>query len=334
MTATVPESRVILTGDEVRVSRSVRAGEWVHAVRLHNWNAGRPVMQVPANSPKVTIAGSGNSTFPYRYAPRHQDTRYRYTILMSAETTTTATVNIESNDVGTVDVFSRKNMVPQIFDVERSAQDTTEAETLVNITAGASSVDVESIMVEALPRFLLAEDANDLGADRMKFWIRQAISERNFANALLDLQNNLRTSARRCGCFAHSWGTGAPSTTTNASYENKFLDDVSIMGRHLFTGDTTRTLSWKVKAYNSDGTTAGNVRVTNDAGNTVIAVPAGTTTATWLPATADTFETDTEDPTQSDGLRGGTTDDHTFEAQRTAGSGTVNIESLSVWEAP
>ncbi len=336
MSARVPESRIDLQQDEVRVSKSVRSLDWVAATRLHNWISGRSVIQVPSHAPMVSIASSASSEFPYRVLPRYQDTRYRYSIILTAETETTAEVLIDGASQGTFPVENRRNAAPLVFDIELGVQSTTEAETVIKVTAGDSSVTVEAVLVEALPRVLLAEDANDLGANRMKFWIREAISERNFANSLLDLQNNLRQSARRCGCFAHSWGTDSPKVTTNGSYENKFEDTISILGRFLFSGETQRTLSWRVKAYNSDGSTAGNVRVSNDAGTSVIAVPAGTTTATWFPTTgnaADTFLVDAEDNETANGLRGGTTDDHTFEAQRTAGAGNVLIETISVWEA-
>src|SRR5690606_22173435 len=117
--------------------------------------------------------------------------------------------------------------------------------------------------------------------------------------------------------------------------------DFPLQGRHLYSGDTTRTVAWRVIAYCSDSTTSANVR-TSDGGGVLstIAIPTGSQllsrpmaypTTGGAPAT---FAVDAVDPTESDGLRGSAWDDHTIEVQRTAGSGTVYIVGVSVGEWP
>jgi len=335
MATTVPEVRVPLSQAGVRVSNSVRSGEWVSGAWLHNWIAGRPAVIVPCHAPMVTIAAGVESAFPYWIAPRYQDTRYRVSVLLTAETPTTATIKVDGATVGTsCRAESRRNAVVHTFDVERASMATTEVEIVVAVTAGASSVDVEAIMIEALPRVFLAEDANDLGSERMKFWLREAISERNFANALLDYQSNLRDSARRCGCFAHSWGTKEPRVITSAGFTDLFDGTISMLGRKLYDGDTTTTLYWAVKAWvdptDEYDAVTGQVQIVNDASTYTINVPVSGVSA-WHGKTA--ILSDAEDNSTSTGLRGAATDDWTISAKRTAGTGDVCIESVCVWEA-
>lgn len=336
MTATVPEYRIDLVQSIIGIANTVRSVPHIHACRQHNWIAGRPAMIVPAMSPFTTITTTNTSDFCFWSQPRYQDVGYRYSVLLSAETPTTANVSINGSSVGTgFEVTNRRNMLPLVFDQEQSSQGTTEAELKISVTAGASSVEVEALSIEALPRTALTQDANDLGSDLLLLWHRLPISERNFANNFLDKQDALRDTARRLGSFQWSRGSFAPRSTTSGTLAGVFDDTISILGRSIYNGDTTRTLNWRVKAYCSDGTTSGEVKVTNTAGNTTISIPTGTTTATWLPTTAgaaDTFAVDAEDNSTSNGLPGGAYDEHTFEFRRTAGSGTVYLESISVWE--
>ena len=291
-------------------------------------------MVVPCDAPMVTVEAGRVVEFPYRYKPRYQDVSYRYSLLLTAEAESTADIRINDVTVGLgLRVDNRRNAQPLFFDVDLGSQSTTEGELKFLVKGIGGAVTVEALMVEALPRSELDEDSSDLGADRFDFWARQPIAEDNFAINLLDKQNNLRDSARRSGAFAHSWGTGAPRSVSGGAWDNLFDSTTSIRGRLLFNGQTKRAHSWKVKVYCSDGTTAGEVRVTNDAMVTTIAVPTGTTSATWLPASASQIGVATEDNTTGNGERGGSPDDHTFEARVTAGAGSLKIETVSVWEA-
>lgn len=334
---TVPEKRIDLVQEIIGISNTVRSVPHIHACRLHNWIAGRPATIVPSFGALRTIATTKTSDFCFWSKPRYQDVSYRYSLLLTAEAPTTADVSINGSSVGTgFEVTNRRNALPLYFDQEQSSQGTTEAELKISVTAGASSVTVESLGIEALPRTRLTQDSNDLGADRLKLLHRLPIGERNFASNFLDYQDSLRDAARRLGSFHYSFGSDAPFGTTSTSYTGIFNDDVSILGRYIYNGDTTRELEWRVKCYASDNTTSANIRVSNNAGTDVIAMPTGTTSATWLPTTAgaaSTFDVDAEDNTEADGLPSSATDDHTFDVQRTAGPGTVYIESISAWEA-
>lgn len=341
-TVPVPEIRPEVVDYGVLIGYGVRTVPWIHAARLHNWVAGRGHMLVPNHCPLVTIAAAGQSEFWYRVRTRYQDTRLRYTILCSAETEAVVIVAVNGTTVGNSGgyvVHNRRRSVPLVFDVDQSAQTDSEQDLYIKLNVSGSSIVVESISIEALPRaFLTAQSASDLGSNRLAFEHRQPISERNFALNLLDLQSPLKRSARR-SLFQLSWGTNNPWSTAVAGPTNVFDDTFGLIGRLLYDGSTTSECSWRVRAYCSDGTTAGTVNLSNTGGgaSTSITIPKGSTSADWFPPTSgdpDTFNCDAEDNTDAWGLRGGVTDDHTVSVTRTAGSGTIYLESVCIWESP
>lgn len=344
MSAPVPESRVNLVDLGILIGYSVRGVPWIHASRLHNWVAGRGYPLVPDHAPLVIIAGSGTSEFYYRVRVRYQTTRLRFSILLTTSSeSSTCQVQIPPGTAqgGSFTVFNRKRATPVVFDVDLSYQADEETTLSLKIlNTGAANVIVEGIHVEALPRaFLVAQDPNDLGSNRLAFWHRQPISERNFALNLLDLQSVLKRSARRA-MFQHSWGSDAPWSTAVAGPTAVFDDKFGLIGRALYEGDTTRELSWRVRARCSDGSTAGEVTLTNTgagSASSTITIPAGSTAGSFFPPVADdpaVFDCDAEDVTDSWGLRGSAVDEHQITVTRTAGSGTIYLETISIWEAP
>ena len=346
MSVPVPERRLsvaqrIADGTDVTaITRSVRGVTWIDAARLQCWLAGRGSMEVPSHAPMVTIAASGSSTFAYRVAPRYQTCRYAYSVCVSAAApdATRPLVNIGGTDY-TIPCRPRREATPITICLDAASQSTSERTLSLEIKAPSGyAIDVESIGIEALPRTLIEVDANDLGIDRMTLGSRSPIYVTSLATNLLGRQNDLRNACRRVGMFQHSVGTDSPWTITTASpsWEALLTTGIGILGRQLYSTDTTRTLSWRVYAKCSDGTTAGSIRINNDSGTaaSTITIPAGTTGWTWLPAAnPGTFSADCEDNTTATGLRGGAYDDHTSEVQRTAGAGSVQIASISVFEA-
>lgn len=349
MAQTVPEIRKNIVQrdgagiDVTAISLSVRSGTWIDAAHTQNWLAGRGSMDVPAHAILGTIAGAATNTFRYWTKPRIQTARYAYSLVLRSTTDTPGSASVAIPTGGSavdVPVGTRHNPVTTTLYADRASLSSAEAELSLDITApSGNAIVVESLSIEAVPRTLLIV-GNDLGVDRLRFWARQPIMEPSLSSQLLDRQNDLRDACRRVGGFQFSRGTTSPWTITTASpsWATLFDDDIGILGRLLYSGDTTRTYSCRVLAKCSDGTTAGTVRVNNDSGTAAasITIAAGTTSWTWLPSTggaAATFSVDAEDNTAADGLRGAAHDDHTFECQRTAGTGSVQIATISVYEA-
>jgi hypothetical protein len=341
MAALVPEYRLELPqsdGSEkvTAATRSVRAQTWVDATRLQCWLAGRGSMDVPVHAPYVTIAAGATSAFRYWCKPRYQTTRYAYSFVLTAGSRGTASVKIPSTS-GTdydVQITEPRNATPVTIYVDRTSQSSAEAELSFDITAPASlGLLVESVSIEAVPRTRLTA-ADDLGADRFLFLARSPIYVGSFANELLARQNDLRNACRRNG-FMFSRGTNDPWDFTGAAAQ-LFDDYISVTGRYLYNGDTTRTLRCRILAMCSDGTTAGKFNLSNTGGaaNLDITIAAGTTSWTWLPATSSdgTFAVNAEDNTAADGFRTAA-DQHTFTGERTAGAGTVSIASVCLFDA-
>jgi len=329
MTATVPETRVDLSQDEALISLGVRAVTWQHAVRLHNWIAGRPAVLVPCTVPRASVGAGLSADFPFWVKPRYQDVRLLYSLLLTTESECQATIKINGVGVGTgFRIREQRNAAWFSFVRELALQSTTEQELVFTVEATGGTVFVDGLMIEALPRTSLAIDANDLGSDRVLLGIRQPISERTMSANLLDLQSALRDSARRTG-FHISWGSLTPYSTVSASYVGMLEGSIMNLGRFLYASDTTRSMIWAAKCYASDASTSAEIRMVNDAGITYITMPAGTTTATWF---TKAMTVDAEDNTFSTGLRGGVHDDHMSGVIRTAGSGTVYVETISTLE--
>lgn len=342
MSATTPEWRVAAPYGAVKISRSVRGEEWIEAARLQCWLAGRGSMDVPAHAPLVTISGGASATFRYWTKPRYQTTRYAYGFTLRGASRGEATVTIPSGGTAyATTIGTRDDPQPMTIPIGRSAQSLAEAELSFDIAAPAGlDVTVECVSIEALPRMFLDTAGSDLGVERTRFFARRPIAVASLGTQLLARQNDLRDACRRVGAFQFARGDGSPwsVTTDSPSWATLFDAAIGILGRKLYSTDTTRTLSWRVLAKCSDGTTSGSVRVNNDSGTgaSTITIPTGTTTYTWLPTTAGaaaTFSADAEDNTTATGLRGGAHDDHTFEAQRTAGAGTISIATISIFEA-
>lgn len=338
--STTPDRRLNLSQSGIAATRAVRALHWVEGARLNNWIAGRGSMDVPAHAPGVTIASAGSSTFTYRLKPRYQTTRYAFSVLLTSAAATNCDVTV-GGTTRVVRVQERRNALPETLYIDRSSQSDTEASLSITIAPSASGddVNVECISIEALPRSVLATGAahDDLGADRLDFFHRQAIDTTNIADQGLARLNDLRDSARRVGIYQHSFGTDSPFSTSSTTFVDVFDEDHEELGRYLYNGDTTRTHSWRVLAYADVAGTKGEVRITNTSGaSTVIDVPLSTTSATWLPVTGgspDTFTCDCEDNTAANGRRRSGGDMHAIQARVTSASGTIYIESISIWEA-
>lgn len=345
MSATVPEERVDIVladgvADVTAATRAVRSVSWVDAATLQCWLAGRGSMDVPAHCPGYTIPdGDSAHAFFYRVRPRYQTTRYAYSVVL---TTPDAPVNAivripEGGTSFTVPVSSPANARPTTIYFDRGAQSAGE-DTLslsVDPDGKGSDIRVDCISIEALPRAILGTTADDLGADRLAFWLRQPIMSPTLVTQVLGRQNELRDAARRTGLFQFSRSTSNPWTTTSGTPVGLFDGPVPIVPRRIIPA--LYRASARILARCSDGTTAGELSISNPTDGATIAIPLGTTSWVWLPSTSGdpaSFELPSEDPAESDGIDSGWGEyEHTITFHRTAGAGTVQIASVSVFDA-
>jgi hypothetical protein len=349
VSTTVPESRndlVLAAGgqDTTAATRTVRSVTWVDAARLQCWLAGRGSMDVPAHAiPGEIVDDEGGESYYYRTKPRFQTTRYVYSFVLTTPELRGFNAEVEVPVGGTayvVPVVRRDNPVREPFSivVDRASKSDAEVELSFHIDPlGRGNVSIESVSIEAVPRAVLSVTGNDLGADRLAFWTRQGITAPGIVDQVLARQDALRDSARRTGLFQYSRGTTAPWSITSGTFVDLFDSAVPIVGRRVYAaGNPPARVRVLVRC--SDGSTAGEVRFASAADDKTIAIPTGTTAWTWLPATSGdglAMAVSTEDPAQPTGLIDNTWDDHmtTISARRTAGTGQVQIASISVFDA-
>lgn len=335
MAATTPEDRIAAAVSGISISRTTRAIHAVDAARVQCWAAGRGWPIVPCHAPLATIGGSVTA-FRYRVLPRFQDIRYAFHFVMSASSRTGCAIEVPEGSTGVLRaVQTHSNAFPITVLYDPASQSAAERALDFGIASTGDDIVLESVAIEALPRALLQTGNADLGSDRFEFWPRNPILEANVFDQFLADNDALRAACRRAQ-FQHSFGDTSPWSTNDTSFDAIFPGGVNLLGRYLFNGDTTRTLNGRILAYCSDGTTAGEFRITMTNGDSVtVTIPAGTTGATWLPSTSGSpfeIDVDAEDNTSSDGRRSSRWDMATMEARRTAGAGDVLIETISIWE--
>ena len=326
----VPEKRNVILQtdgagvDVTAIGRSVRSGTWIDAARLQNWIAGRGASVVPAHNTFATIPPGDSADFRYRIKPRYAETRYAYHLSIQGRADVTIDgVVAELPGVG-------GSVVRATILRDRSAQSDAEAELAVQVFAPSSFVYVECIAIEAVPRTLLS--ASDLGVDRALLWARQPIQADPLSTRMLSQQAALRQSARRSGLYQYSRGTLTPWTRASATPLVLFDGDFSLLGRKLFAGDTDPSgrTAWRALARCTDGMTAGYVQPRR--GGSLLGattIPTGTASWTWL---GGTITHDVEDNASANGYRGGGPDDFNLIMGRTAGTGSVQIASVSFFD--
>lgn len=331
MVMTVPEQRNTIAQvdssgvDVTAIGRPVRGATWIDAARLQNWLAGRGSMDVPAHAPMAGLKDVSGS-FRYWVKPRFQTARYACHLVLSAASAGSVSVAVQDGAPVTVPVggFARPASVT-IF-ADRAALSDAETELTIEIAAGSVEVRVESIAIEAVPRTQLLV-TNDLGVERLGFLARQPITAPALATDLLGMQAALRRSCRRVGLFQFSRGTHAPWTSTSSTQADLFAAPFSLLGRKLYASDTRpggRT-KWAALVRCSNGTTSGRVAMVGGSSN-FVNVPTGTTNWTWV---FGAFAHDVEDNTAANGYRGGSPDLFNVALSRTAGTGSVQVASVS-----
>lgn len=333
--ATVPWHRIIASQAEVATGRPVRGGTWAGACQLANWIAGRGTMDVPSYSPGVEVDEGETHTFRWMVRPRYVTTRYAFSLRMSCGDPIALAVSI-GGAAHQVFAGSRQTARNEVYYIDRTAQSADEAELSLSITGAesmASAALIEALSIEALPRTVIACDANELGMQPDVFRSRLPIKQANIHDALIDRVDDLRDTARRTGLFQFARSDLDPWVISSGSDTALFSDPFALNGRQVFGDDTIAISSFWALCKCSDGTTAGQITVDNvSQGSAVdtVTIPTGTTSWTWI-RSDNSITHDCEDNTTVDGRRVGRWDDTTITAKRTAGAGSISIATLSIF---
>lgn len=340
MASTVPEQRIVANQSDILITEGVRSVHWIDSGRVINWASGRGDMLIPG-TPLGPIASGVTRTFPVTLQPRYQTLRAAFSYVVTSATGTASCTIVLGATTVTIAAPTRENAAPVTIMLDQSSQNTVRQLLSFTATANLGAIEIECFSVESVPRGVLASGAAslDLGVDLSLVMPRQPIFEGSLSNQLLARLPGLRDACRRNGGVTLPMPTEAPFVVSGASWVGLHDDDISLLGRYIYSSGTTDTLSVMAYVRCTDGTTAGELRLSNVSGGTgvsTIAIPTGTTAWTWIGTatnTPDTFSCDAEDPTAADGRRSSRWDDHYFEARRTAGAGNIEIATISIWEA-
>lgn len=341
MTVRVPHNRRnIRTTGEVVAGEAVRGPTWQAGAHLNNWINGRGPQLVPHYSPNVTLT-TVTYLFAYRMKGYYQTIERKWTIQANAvQDPETLTVTPPVGAAQTIYVQPGTN-APTVDAIQEQLTTQTAAEGELVLTVQPSgAVTIMAIGCEALARPTLATDTNDRGVNITHMNPGSPVSAGNLANIIKTTSDD--DTGRRASIlqWAVPYSAGgstttafAASTTTDSpSWAQVFELPCPVLARKIGRSATTGTITMKVLHWSSDGaSTTGTVRMLSsvNGASTGVAI-GGSTTPAW--SSADTATVDCDDLSAADGRLNGAWDELDIEFNRGAGSGTLYIASVAIWE--
>lgn len=340
--ARVPPRRTTPRYQAVQISAPVRGREWRDLGLLYHWIRGHGQHVIPAHSPRVTLAQGDVRHLRYRVHPPGRAIARVWQLVLRPETLSASPPRLEvTYPDSTVLVYELTEPfervlgpgIPSVTYVEPlAAKSGAEQELSLRIehVGAADAVDawIESVSCVELPRAVLSESSPDLGVDLETLRAGQPGYDDGASNrrSITALAENLASTSlpRSLVQLAFPRVSHAGATT------DLFTLPIPIVPSKIGRSDTGRTLHWDVYARTDDNKTTGQIRLlTSGAGDTSTATVDGavSTAFAWLdPPDIDAL---CEDLSTADGSGGETVQ---VEIERTAGTGAIQIESISIWE--
>lgn len=339
MASPVPPQRPSLTGGNIGAGRPVRSFDWQSGAALANYIRGRGSVLVPRTTIIETIAIAATGTYRFRVRPNQFAKRRVWMLeLLSATTgvSTSCSVSVNGGTAVTVTASgSRAQIVPiEVFETLGSP-DQIEAEINVAITASATgAVTVMAIAVAEVPMASLSQPV-DGGEDLGRVAPLAPVDVYSLGLVAYDTSNAMVgaiNAGRRVGMhhFAlRTEGTGITSTSTVYVPLYTAGCEAPQLGRFLYTGDTTRALTFKCYGKITGGATF-SLRVTMTSGASTV-ITTTSAAAGWFGA-SNTIAVDAEDLTTADGRRAARWDVAAIEYKSSSGAQTLSLWSVSIWE--
>lgn len=319
---------------DVLIGRPVRAQTHDTLARLVQWVRGRGRCLVPAFHPRFELVAPASSICRFWVAPSGPAIARVWLVDVRASTKTGAAQFQADGDLGrfvvrSVDGRSANARTAIVIDYD-ATQGTTAQEISLAIAALVGTIRVESISCYELPRAALDPTSGyDLGIDLDSFYPRRDVYESD-TGGLHEMAVAIDgTDTRRCG-HAYFWHeTGI--VTTSGAYVDVFLKPIPLIASKDRIANTTRTIEFNAYGYASNGTTTGDIRMKDTAGNfsTPISIPLLGTTGAWRGVQSMAFLC--EDPSTSNGVRAGN-ETIQFQVRRTAGAGNVIWQGFGAYE--
>lgn len=341
MSAIVPVIPPLLESPpaEVYIGKSARALLFRDATRLVNWALGRGQTVIPANcygnSTTVWEITAGNTLRLnyYQWAREHTALRLLWVVTLQPKSAASIPFTFASS-LGasqTAVAASTGYYYPTTLAfVDDATGLTSGSEIYCSLTNDAASgtLEVLSVACYALPHAELEADTTDDGASDEGMAPGQAVYSPNaVSSGLRSLANavaSLPTDQGRAGLWAFSVGDGSYRSIADGSAVTLFEVPPVLLGRKLYTTNTTRTIDYAFKARVATAGATHRVTITMASG-AVATTDVTTTTMSWH---TGTVAVDAEDVTSSDGRRSTRWDEATIAVQRTAGTGNFWWEAF------
>lgn len=338
MAATVPSKRPSASGSGIAFQRPVRSFDWTSMAAVANYTRGSGCILIPRTMIAETIAlGPNTGTYHFRVKTNqfsHSRVWYISLLGTTSGVATTASIAINGGTAVSVGVTGGKASVVPIEIIETvGSPSQTEQDIYVAISSSATAaVQVVSIACAEMPMAGLSYLV-DGGQDYARVAPLAPVDA--FGPGLVQLDTVNATlgainAGRRVGMHhlvraAEGSGFATSSAAFVAIYTASC--EAPMLGRYLYTGDTTRTLTFKAYGKISvAGTYSVKLTMTSGATTTITTT---STSAGWF-GTSNTIAVDAEDITSADGRRSTRWDLAKIEHKTSAGTGT--LWSLSVWE--
>lgn len=345
----VPLDRPYLDYTEIQTRAPVRARTWSDMAALAHWVAGRGTMLVPQHRSMVGLsaAGTASNTFQFAVRPQGRAIARVWVFEVRGRPGFPALVTFEPIGAGGP-VSPEYPVEPEAFGTrmapiviiegagvnDQISPSTADTVASCEVVCTAGQCLIVSCAVWEMPRAALAPSAEafgELGISRDTLYPRRPVEVRDYASVsgVRDLTTSLcvNTSARSRSRSGHISRWGPYIEVTSSSATSITVADYRIVPGLDRPTDTTATLTANMYGLEGGGG-AGDWRVVCGSSGATAWVPFGALAA-WTAGV--TFSAKCEDPTTSNGLRGGSADTVRFE-MRVTGGGWVRAYGWAVFE--
>lgn len=352
MPSPVPVQRSLPQSGDVLISASVRGRTWRDIAHLHHWIRAHGQQLIPAHAPRVVVPGDDGRDLRYRMHPSGRAIARVWEIVLrtSADdggaaadpaSLTPCTITFPNGDaISTLAPAWRAAEWPRplVYLEPLAAKNGALTELVLSIAVpdSADNLTVESVACWELPRAVLTEgDATDLGVNVDSFRIGAAIYDDGTTDSasVAAIASGFADSQCRRVLHAHAF---EPIFVDSDDPVDFYTLPVPMVPRKIGRADTTAPVWVAVYAYASDGTTEGTITFVATSGDTV-AFNVTSDTPAWHETTdaASQLTMECEDLSTDDGRPAGAgVDTLQVTVERTAGAGSIVVESVCVWEGP
>ena len=319
----------------------VSASELIDCARSLHWIRGRGLQLVPFTTPAITVAAGSNTTMRFRVQPSGVAIERRWIVFVRGSAPG-ASIKFRAGSGTISNTFLVDNIrdgKPTILQYAEAGltKSTAAAELTATVWAeGSGSVHVDAIGCWELPRpALTLETATEHAVNMAALRPGQPINE-TAQWGLRGIAETVRQTISRRVLF-QKW-LPSVATTTSASYQSVFVLPVPVVASKRSITDTTTAATWAVYARVDDSATNGTIQLSSTIAAdseeiTITGTDGGATALAWRSGSA--LGLDPEDMSTDDGIDASAgAETVQLKIKRTAGSGSIEVQGVGIWEAP